>query len=90
MRSTRRRRGGRRLHEFAQRQHETFQQNLIFDNNIRSQDFKKYYTVSAKSGENLSEINIIKANKDLEKKLDGPPQKNHRNQNWRTTYRSKE
>lgn len=80
MRSTsqpgaRRRRGGRRLHEFAQRQHETFQQNLIFDNNIRSQDFKKYYTVSAKTGENLSEINVIKANKDLEKKLDGPPQK---------------
>lgn len=38
-------------------------------------NFIKYFIATAKSGENLSEIDVITANRDLERNLNGPPKR---------------
>lgn len=51
------------------------QQNNILNQIATQPDYMKFYTISSVSGRNLSEINIIKANEELEACLGGSPKK---------------
>ena len=72
--TSRSRGAGRRTNR--QKPHEKFQANKrIFAEIFSAKQFKKYFLIKSKSGNNLAEINVIKANKELTNHLRGKPSK---------------
>ena len=72
--TSRSRGAGRRTNR--QKPHEKFEANKrIFAEIFSAKQFKKYFLIKSKSGNNLAEINVIKANKELTNHLRGKPSK---------------
>ena len=46
-----------------------------FENEFGTKNYIRYFTITATSGENLAEIDVIKGNEDLERYLNGSPNK---------------
>ena len=68
--------GQQRNNRFKLKSHQVYHQNQqLLENMFTNQYYKKYFTIQASSGENLSEIDVIKANKQMEGILKGKPKK---------------
>jgi len=55
------------------RQNYTKNETTKFDNLFKAKSFTKFFTITADSGRNMAEIDVIKANEELEKALSGSP-----------------
>lgn len=71
-----RRRGGGAQHRQKRRDRpfELIQRNLT-NNTLTSSEYKVFYVIKSKSGENLAEINVVQANKEIIHALNGKPRR---------------
>ena len=65
-----------RFNRFKLKPHQVYQHNQqMLEQLFANKYYKKFFVIKAKSSENLAEINVIKANKQLENILKGKPKK---------------